>query len=162
MVLESVLISFFYSQLFSVPSTTNGINCLFSIMYSCLFCHILGNNRCVDLSLFHPVSSSFHPVSQTQSQNSGCFYTKRGEGMAHCCKLCTGILCSCICSCGAVHNVPVNLQQDKCYSLFFKFLSLYERKNVILLKVRALRMGYHIYISGYRQHSFTKMQSQND
>ena len=46
---------------------------------------------------------------------------------------------------GLFTTVPVNLQQDKCYSLFCNFLSLYEWKNVTLLKVRALRMGYHIY-----------------
>ena len=45
----------------------------------------------------------------------------------------------------ALHNVPVNLQQDKCYSLFCNFLSLYEWKSIIPLKVRALRMGYPVY-----------------
>ena len=35
------------------------------------------------------------------------------------------------------HDVPINLQQDKRYSLFCNFLSL--------LKVRALRVGYPMY-----------------
>ena len=46
---------------------------------------------------------------------------------------------------GWVSEVPVNLQQDKCYSLFCNFLSLYEWKSVTPLKVRALRMGYLVY-----------------
>ena len=40
-VLESVLISFFYMQLSSFPSTTYQRDCLFSILYSCLLCHRL-------------------------------------------------------------------------------------------------------------------------
>ena len=43
--------------------------------------------------------------------------------------------------CGAVHNVPVNLQQDKYYSLFCNFLSLYKLKNVILFKGQSLENG---------------------
>ena len=43
------------------------------------------------------------------------------------------------------HNVPVNLQQDKCYSLFCNFFSLHEWKSVIPLKVRAWRMGSPVY-----------------
>ena len=35
--------------------------------------------------------------------------------------------------------VPVNLQQDKCYSPFCNFLSLYEWESGILFKVRAWR-----------------------
>ena len=45
----------------------------------------------------------------------------------------------------AVHIGQVNHQQDRCYSLFCKFLSLYEWKSVIPLKVRALGMGYPVY-----------------
>ena len=37
-----------------------------------------------------------------------------------------GILCSCSCPRRSGHSVPVNLQQDKCYSLFCNFLFLYE------------------------------------
>ena len=37
-----------------------------------------------------------------------------------------GFLCSCICPCRSGHDIPINLQQDKCCSLFCKFLSLYE------------------------------------
>ena len=36
-------------------------------------------------------------------------------------------------------------QQDKGYSLFCNFLSVYECESVRPLKVRALRMGYFIY-----------------
>ena len=38
MVLESVLVSFFYKWLTSFPSTTCERNSLFSILYSCLLC----------------------------------------------------------------------------------------------------------------------------
>ena len=47
--------------------------------------------------------------------------------MVCCCKLLSvGILCSHICPLRSGQDVPVNLQQDKCYSLFCNFLSLYE------------------------------------
>ena len=36
------------------------------------------------------------------------------------------ILCSCSCPPRSDHDVPINLQPDKCYSLFCNFLSLYE------------------------------------
>ena len=42
------------------------------------------------------------------------------------------------------HSVPVNLQQDHCYSLSHNFL-LCKWKSVILLKVRALRLGSPVY-----------------
>lgn len=49
------------------------------------------------------------------------------RGMFHCCKhLGFEILCSCRCPCQLGHNVTVNLQQNKHYSLFYKILSLYE------------------------------------
>ena len=50
----------------------------------------------------------------------------------------TGIFCSCSCPPWSDHNVPINFQQNKCYFLFCNFLSLYEWKSVIALKVRAL------------------------
>ena len=85
-----------------------------------------------------------------RSQNSGFFYTKGGRGgggvVADNCKLLgVGILCSCSCPHRSGHDVPVNLQQDKRYSLFCNFLSLYEWKCIIPLKVRALRMGCYVY-----------------
>ena len=40
------------------------------------------------------------------------------------------------------HKIPINLQPDKCYSLFCNFLSLLEWETYIALKVRTLRMGY--------------------
>ena len=43
------------------------------------------------------------------------------------------------------YNIPVNLQQDKCYSLFCRFLSLFEWKNIIPLKIRTLRMFFPVY-----------------
>ena len=77
---------------------------------------------------------------------SGFFYTKRKGGVVDCCKLVgVGILCSCICLCGSGHGVPINLQQDKCYSLFWNFLSLYEWKSVTPLEIRPWRMNYPIY-----------------
>ena len=65
--------------------------------------------------------------------------------MAGCCKLLVARpLCSCSCPGRSGHNVPINLQ-DKCYSLFCNFLSLYEGKIVTCLKVTAVGMGYPVY-----------------
>ena len=36
-----------------------------------------------------------------------------------------------LCPLRSGHNVPINLQQDKCYSLFYNFVSLYEWETVI-------------------------------
>ena len=55
-----------------------------------------------------------------------------------------------MCSCRSSHSVPINLQ-DKCYSLFWNVLCLFEWENVISLRVRALAI---LYISGCRQHSY--------
>ena len=70
------------------------------------------------------------------------FYCSKRRGMwlvvANFKLLGTGILCCCSCSCRSGHNVPVNLQQDKCYSLFFKFLWM---KSVIHLKVKPGRQS---------------------
>ena len=51
MVLENVLISFFYIQLSNLPSTTCWRICLIFIVYSCLLCHRLGDHKRVCLSL---------------------------------------------------------------------------------------------------------------
>ena len=51
MMLQSVLISFFYTQLSSFPRTTCGRNCLSSIIYSCLLCQRLDDHWWVGLSL---------------------------------------------------------------------------------------------------------------
>ena len=62
-------------------------------------------------------------VSQrTILPESGLLLILKGEGgVVSCCKLLgAGILCSCSCPCGSSHNVPINLQQDKC-SLFCNF-----------------------------------------
>ena len=64
------------------------------------------------------------------------FILKRRGGVAGCCKLLGAghtwsdviILCSFSCPCRSGHDVPVTLQQDKFYSLFCNFLSLYEWK----------------------------------
>ena len=63
------------------------------------------------------------------------------------------------------HYVPVNLQQDNiifCVATYFFFFFLFECKIVMSLKVKAgkqsLEKGYYV-ISGYRQHSFSKLQS---
>ena len=49
------------------------------------------------------------------------------RGVVSCCKLLgIGILRSCNDPLRSGHDVTVNLQQDKCYSLFFNFLSLCE------------------------------------
>ena len=49
-----------------------------------------------------------------------------GRGVVSCKLLGVEILFSCSCLHRSGHSVPVNLQQNKCYSLFCKFLSLYE------------------------------------
>ena len=60
-----------------------------------------------------------------------------------------GILCSCSCPRRSGHDIPLNFQQDKYYSLFCSFLSIYEWKSVIPLKVRVLRKGYRVYFRLY-------------
>ena len=65
------------------------------------------------------------------------------------------LVCTVSCPWRSVHNVPINSQQDNCYFLFCKFLSPYKWKNVIPLKVRALRMGYPVYFR-LEATSFTK------
>ena len=61
---------------------------------------------------------------------------KWGRGVIGCCRLLgVGMLCSFSCPCRSSHHIPVNLHQDK-YSLFCNYLSLYEQKSVIPLKVR--------------------------
>ena len=48
-------------------------------------------------------------------------------GVVSCCKLINlVILCCCSCPQRSGQTVPINLQQDKCYSLFCNFLSPYE------------------------------------
>ena len=54
---------------------------------------------------------------------------------------CVWILCSCFCPRMSSNDVPANVLEDKCYSLFCNFQSLYEQERVIPLKVRPLRMG---------------------
>lgn len=77
---------------------------------------------------------------------SDFFYTKRGVGMVGCCKILgIRILCSSSCPHRSSHNVPVNLHQDKCCSLFCHFLSFCEWNSIVLLKVRGLSLGHSIY-----------------
>ena len=46
-----------------------------------------------------------------------------GKDVVSCCRLLgVGILCSCSCPHRSGHDVPINLQQDKYYSLFWNFL----------------------------------------
>ena len=54
---ENVLVSFFYMELFSFPSTTFWSHCLFLIVYSCLLYHRLIDCRCVYLFLLFPSCS---------------------------------------------------------------------------------------------------------
>ena len=53
MVLGSTLISFFYTELPSFPSTSCQINCLFSIVYFCLLYHRLDDHKCWGLFLYY-------------------------------------------------------------------------------------------------------------
>lgn len=51
------------------------------------------------------------------------------------------ILSSYSCARRSVHDVSGNCQQDKSYTLFCNFISLYEWESVIPVKLRTLRMG---------------------
>ena len=51
------------------------------------------------------------------------------------------VLYSCSCPSMSGHDGPVNLQQNRCYSLFCNFLSLYEWKGVLPLKVKLGRQS---------------------
>ena len=62
MVLENVLILFFYMQLSSFPSTTYWNDCLYSIVHSCLLCCRLIDQNCMSL-FWGYLSSSIHPLS---------------------------------------------------------------------------------------------------
>ena len=62
------------------------------------------------------------------------------------------ILCSCICPCNPGHSVPINLQQDKCYSQMCNFLISMQMESVTRLMARTLRMGYPVY---FRLYSFS-------
>ena len=72
-----------------------------------------------------------------QSEFRVLLYKKGGWRVVSCFKLGAEILCSHSSPCRSGHYVPVNLQQNRCYSLFCNFLS----KNVILVKVIALKIG---------------------
>ena len=66
--------------------------------------------------------------------------------MLSCCKLLgAGIFCPYNCLRRSGHSSLGNLQQDKCYSLFCHFLTLFEWKNIIPLKTRTLRMFFPVY-----------------
>lgn len=45
------------------------------------------------------------------------------------------------CAHRSVHDVSGNITKTKSYTLFCNFISLYERKVVIPVKLRTLRMG---------------------
>ena len=47
--LKNVQVSFFYMQMSSFPNTASASDCLFSIVYSCLFCHKLSDYKYVGL-----------------------------------------------------------------------------------------------------------------
>ena len=61
-VLENVLILFFYMQLSSFPSTTYWNDCLYSIVHSCPLCCRLIDQNCMSL-FWGYLSSSIHPLS---------------------------------------------------------------------------------------------------
>jgi len=72
-------------------------------------------------------------LGHTKTPNSSKGFSKVllkarwGRVVVSCCKLLgVGILRSCSCPHRSDHSVPVNFQQDKCYCLFWNFLSLYE------------------------------------
>ena len=68
MVWGSVLISLIYIQLSSFLNTTCWRDCLFSIVYSCLFCQRLIDHRCMGLflgSLFCSIDPYVHFCANT-------------------------------------------------------------------------------------------------
>ena len=93
------------------------------------------------------------PMSQkTLNSLKGCskaFLKARWRrGVAGCCKpLGVRILCSCCCPLWSGHDAPINLQQEKCCSLFCNFLSLYELKRVIPLRSELWEWAL-LYVSG--------------
>ena len=82
-----------------------------------------------------------------------------GRGEVRCCKL-LGIGVHCSCSCARInssdHYVPINLQQDKCYSLFCNFL--YEWT----LKGQSLENGLSCTFQATGNILLQKVQSQRD
>ena len=82
--------------------------------------------------------------------------------MVSCCKLLgAGILCSRSCPCRSGHDVPVNLQQDKCSFLFCNFFSLYEWKSV-KVKGQSLEKGVSCMFQTTGNNLSQKVQSQHD
>ena len=80
-----------------------------------------------------PCKENWSTLRPTKTPNSSKGFSKAllkarwGRVVVSCCKLLSvGILCSCSCPRRSDHSVPVKFQQDKCYSLFWNFLSLYE------------------------------------
>ena len=79
--------------------------------------------------------------------------------MACYCKLLgAGILWSYNCPCRSGHSAPIKLQQDNCYFLQLFFFYTF---NGHAWEVEPREWAI-MYISSYRQHSFTKVQSQHD
>ena len=70
-----------------------------------------------------------------------------------------GILCSCSCLGRSGHNVPINLQQDKYYSLFCNFLSVYEWKSVTIFKGHSLENRLSYIFQPMGNIIFTKVKS---
>ena len=90
--------------------------------------------------------------SQRAAGNWSDLAHTQGRGMVDCCKcLGVGVLCSHSCPGRSCHSIPIDLQQDKCYSLLCNFLSLYKRKSVTPLQVRAFGLCQWaiLCISGY-------------
>ena len=99
------------------------------------------------------------PVAQAPNSSKGFGKAKWGKGVVSCCELLgVGILCSCSCPRRSGHDVPVNLQQDKYYSLFCNFLSLYEWT----LKGQGLENRLSCIVQAVGNILLWKVQSQHD
>ena len=82
------------------------------------------------------VSQSPKALSSPKVFSKALLQARWRRGLVACSKLLGfGILCSRSCPHRSGHDVPVNLQQDKCYSLCCNFLSVYKWKSIIPFKV---------------------------
>ena len=73
------------------------------------------------------------------------------------------IICFCSCPCRSSHGVLKTFNKTNAILYPTTFCLLYESKTVIALKVKPRRQSIvKECTSGYRQHSFTKKQSQHD
>ena len=60
-----------------------------------------------------------------------------------------GILCSCSCLGRSGHNVPINLQEDNCYFVFFNFLITMKMETYYTFEGESLENGLLLLLSRF-------------